>query len=232
MKKSNKVLVVAAHPDDEILGCGGTIARHIDENDEVSVLFLTDGVSSRNTSLSDKILKNEKDKRKNAALEVYKYLGYSNIIFGKFPDNKCDTVPLLDIVQFIEKNIKITKPNIVYTHFCDDLNIDHKKTFEAVITAARPINTSSIDSIYSFEVPSSTEWNFSNEVKQFSPNYFINIQNYFEKKEYALKCYDMEIREFPFPRSYKGIDALTSLRGVQSGFYKAEAFMVVWQKVK
>jgi N-acetylglucosamine malate deacetylase 1 len=232
MNNINKVLIVAAHPDDEILGCGGTIARHIDQNDEVSVLFLTDGVSSRNASLSDKILKNEKDKRKNAALEVSRYLGYSNIVFGTFPDNKCDTVPLLDIVQFIEKNIDILKPNIVYTHFCNDLNIDHRKTFEAVITAARPTNSSSIDSIYSFEVPSSTEWNFSNEVKQFSPNHFINIQRYFEKKEYALKCYEMEIRAFPFPRSFKGIDALATFRGAQSGFSKAEAFMVVRQKFK
>tara|TARA_B110000003_G_C16604098_1_gene516824 strand:- start:337 stop:1011 length:675 start_codon:yes stop_codon:yes gene_type:complete len=217
----NKVLIVAAHPDDEVLGCGGVIAKHVFEGSEVLIAFMTNGESSRD--MQD----NERDinLRKEASLAALKILNITNYKYFNFPDNEMDTIPLLEVVKSIETLIDDFQPNIIYTHYKNDLNIDHNITNRAVITATRPQSNCPVKKILSFEVLSSTEWN-SSSGPHFIPNYIVDISNYWSKKMDALKCYSEEMREHPHSRSYKTIDALATLRGATNGFEKAEAFFV------
>jgi LmbE family N-acetylglucosaminyl deacetylase len=219
---NKNILVVAAHADDEVLGCGGTIAKHIHNNDHVSVCFLTDGVSARDTtSVSDTEI------RTQATYQAMTSLGVKDedIHQFDFPDNKMDTLPLLDIVKKIEALIVLTSPNVIYTHFRHDLNIDHQKANQAVLTACRPQNSSCVKKILSFEVLSSTEWE-SPSLPSFKPQYINNITHFWQAKERALKCYHQEMRAFPHSRSYQCVEALATLRGATHGYQKAEAFFV------
>jgi len=215
---NNKILVVAAHSDDEVLGCGGTIAKHIHNGDSVTVMFMTDGVSSRKLS-------SDSEGRVDASKHAMDVLGVNDIRQVNFPDNKMDSVPLLNIVKEIETVINELEPNIIYTHFAHDLNIDHQVTHSAVMTACRPQAWSSVKKILSFEVLSSTEWN-SPSRSAFTPHYIVDISLYWELKLSALKCYDQEMREFPHSRSYKTLEALATLRGSTNGVAMAEAFYV------
>ena len=151
MYKFKNILVIASHPDDEILGCGGTLYNFKKKGAKISALFLSDGESSRKSSKIEKLILN----RKKQALKAAKIIGIRNLIFGNFPDNSMDTVPLLKIVQFIEKRIKTIKPDMIFTHFENDLNIDHQITSKAVITACRPIKNQTVKSILFFEILSS-----------------------------------------------------------------------------
>jgi len=215
----NKILVIAAHPDDEILGCGGTIIKHIKKGDIVNVIFLTDGESSRDNH-NLKI-----NKRKQQAIDCCKYLKTNPPIFFDFPDNKIDSIPLLNVIKKLEGIIKKIKPSTIYTHYFGDLNIDHQKTFEAVNVACRPLKGNIIKNIFCFEVLSSTEWKISYK-KKFNPNLFINIDNELKKKIFALKIYKEELRKYPHSRSLKGIKTLSMYRGIQSGNKHAEAFYI------
>ena len=224
MKK--KVLVIAAHPDDEVLGCGGAIARHIFDKDIVEVIILGEGITSRS-----KIRNVEKDRKKldqfkEKTKKANKILGVNNIIFENLPDNRFDDVNILDITKKIEKVIFNFKPNIVYTHSGLDLNRDHQITNEAVITACRPQDAYFLNKILLFEVPSSSEWSTS-EKEQFSPNYYIDISSHFKKKMKSLQIYKSEIKKWPHPRSFKGIEHLARLRGAQVGCDFAESFYLV-----
>jgi len=218
----NKILVVAAHPDDEALGCGGVIARHISLGEHVFVLFMTDGESSRNvsTDLNKKI-----SNRNESAKKALKILGVTDHKFLDFPDNKMDTVPLLEIAKAIEEVVGEFKPNIIYTHFRNDLNIDHQITNQAVLTAARPQPNCCVKKILSFEILSSSEWN-SYSISQFQPQYVVDISDFWEKKEKAINCYHDELRSFPHSRSVKALESLATLRGATNGIEKAEAFFV------
>jgi LmbE family N-acetylglucosaminyl deacetylase len=216
----NKVLIVAAHSDDEVLGCGGSIARHVAIGDEVTVLFMTDGVTSRAETTD-----NDTKKRVSSATNALHILGVKDIRQLSFPDNQMDSVPLLSVTKEIEIVISDVKPSIVYTHFAHDLNIDHRVTHNAVMTACRPQSWSTVRKILSFEVLSSTEWN-SPAQPLFKPQYFIDISKYWNKKRQALKCYESEMRDYPHSRSYKCIEALSTLRGATMGIDKAEAFFV------
>lgn len=217
-----KILVVAAHPDDEALGCGGAIARHTSLGEHVFVLFMTDGESSRNIS---KDLNKKISNRNGAAQEALKVLGVTNHKFLNFPDNKMDTVPLLEIVKAVEEVLEEFKPNIIYTHFRNDLNIDHQITNQAVLTAARPQPDCYVKKILSFEILSSSEWN-SCSLFQFQPQYIVDISGFWEKKVKALNCYHDELRSFPHSRSIKALESLATLRGATNGIEKAEAFFV------
>jgi len=216
-----KVLVVAAHPDDEILGCGGTMIRHVDEGDEVHVVFMADGVTSRS---SKETLLDEINKRKKSAIEACKIVGTQKPIFLGLLDNQMDTYSILKVTQKLESVINDIKPKIVYTHHNKDLNIDHQLTHQVVMTACRPQPDYFVSEIYRFEVPSSTGWNSSTTENIFIPNTFIDIGGVWEKKIDALRCYDSELRDFPHIRSYKGIEALAIYRGVSVGIEYAEAF--------
>jgi N-acetylglucosamine malate deacetylase 1 len=216
---NKKILIIAAHPDDEVLGCGGTIAKHLNDGDSINVAFLSDGVKSRNNTNSIDV-----EKRKLDSISAGKILGsLEPPIFLNFPDNRMDSVDLLDIVQAIENIIISVDPVVIYTHHSGDLNIDHQLTHKALLTAARPLPDSNIKEIYTFEVQSSTEWSPS---AAFYPNYFVDISATLDKKLSAMKKYDSEIQDFPHPRSLESINALAKYRGSCVGLKAAEAFKV------
>jgi len=215
----NNVLVIAAHADDEALGCAGTLAKHIDNGDIVSIMFMTDGVSSRCSVEADK---QQRDTSSHNAMQL---LGVDMVYQHNFPDNKMDSVALLDIVQAVEQAINDFQPAIIYTHFAFDLNIDHRITHNAVMTACRPQQNSSVKTILSFEVLSSTEWNSPSQ-PAFTPQYIVDISDYWQIKKAVLNCYQQEMRPFPHSRSMECIEALATLRGATHGFKKAEVFFV------
>jgi len=214
------ILVVAAHPDDEVLGCGGTIARYVQEEKDVHVLILGEGMTSRDKDRK----KDGLERLKKDAHKANLTLGAKEVFLYDFPDNRFDTVALLDIVKVIEKIKRDIKPGIIYTHHRNDLNIDHRITCDAVLTAARPLKGETVREIYSFEVPSSTEWSYS---YQFRPNIFKDITGTVETKIEALKRYGTEIREFPHPRSEQAVRAAAKRWGSVSGLGAAEAFEAV-----
>ena len=216
------VLVVAAHADDEVLGCGGTIAKYKDQGATVNVAILADGVSSRSREdISNKDLKIRND----AAREANKILGVDQVLFGKFPDNRMDSIDLLDVVKYVEQLVYEFRPDLVLTHYSNDLNIDHRIVSQAVCTACRPQNNYSVKSIYFFEVPSSTEWQI-NSSNVFSPHLFEDITDYLTLKIKALKIYAMEMRDWPHPRSIEGVTHLAKWRGATVGVDSAESFIV------
>lgn len=218
-----KVLVIVAHADDEALGCGGTIAKHINDGDIVNLILMTDGVSSRGITLNKCKIKRAKALKLSASI-----LGIKKTYQFNFPDNEMDKVSLLQVVKKIEKIIDSIKPQIIYTHSNTDLNIDHKVTANAVSIAVRPLPNSSIEEIYAMEVLSSSNWNLSSTSNNlFHPTKFIEITDTYEKKIEALNAYDLEMREFPHERSYKAIEHLVGLRGASVGVNMAEAFEVL-----
>jgi LmbE family N-acetylglucosaminyl deacetylase len=218
----NSILAVVAHPDDEVLGCGGYLAKRSRMGDAISVLCISDGVSSR----SEIDVKDNVRIRRDSARRAGNTLGIGEYYFGEYDDNRLDGVDLLDIVKYIEKISRIARPNLVITHFQGDLNVDHSRVSQATITAFRPVPDSQVKRILFFETPSSTEWNFSGIGNTFSPNWFEDISEDLETKISALSEYSLELREFPHPRSFQSIRALASLRGATCGFESAEAFVL------
>jgi LmbE family N-acetylglucosaminyl deacetylase len=214
------VLVVAAHPDDEVLGCGGTIARHGDHGDRVDILFLADGVGARGDG-GEALLQ-----RRAAACRAAAILGAEEPQFRDFPDNRLDSVDLLDIVQSIEAVLDSRAYDLIYTHWEGDLNVDHRIANLAVRTATRPTPGQSVRAVLAFEVPSSSEWAFA-EPPGRPPNFAISIASHLERKLDALRAYDMELREPPHPRSVDAVRALAAWRGASHGFAYAEAFSLV-----
>ena len=165
-------------------------------------------------------------------LESAKAIGFREIFFANFPDNRFDHVDLLEIVKAVEQIIDKLKPQIIYTHYSGDLNIDHQYTARAVLTAARPIGNYCVKEIYAFETLSSSEWNFDSSMQPaFSPNVFVDITDYYEKKEQAMNCYVSELCQFPHPRSLTGMDVLSKTRGMAAGMQRAEAFLLIRKTV-
>jgi len=219
-----KLLVIAAHPDDEVLGCGGTMAKLAQEND-IYTLFLGEGVTSR--GIPDEPKKQAVNQLKKEAEDANKKLNVKKVFFENFPDNRFDTVPLLNIVKVIERYVQKIGPEAVYTHHAGDLNIDHQITHRAVITAARPIGDYSVKKIMLFEVLSSSEWGGPNSYGSFVPNVYVDISETIGVKLEAMRCYKSEIRKYPHPRSLEGIKILAQKRGLEVGLKFAEAFSLV-----
>lgn len=222
---SKRVMIIVAHPDDEVLGCGATIARHSDNGDEVALLIMADGETSRDTEQQDKEIRDQ------GLYAAAKILGIKKIYVEKYPDQRMDTIAILKIIKSIESKIDKWKPSIIYTHHGGDLNLDHRITHQAVITACRPQPNSIINAIYTFEVPSSTEWASTVEC-QFRPVRVVDISKYFDIKIAALKCYQKEMRDFPHPRSFDAVRHLAKIRGSQCGLDVAEVFSIereVWR---
>ena len=218
---------VAAHPDDEVLGCGGTIARHVMDGDSVYVSFLADGVSSRVESDPKLIID-----RRERAVKASEILGGAIVGFEKFPDNRFDTVSLLDIVRVVEL-VKINlNPHIIYTHHSGDLNIDHRITCQAVLTAFRPQPDEEFSEIRAFETNSSTEWASPATMRAFIPDTFVDITRYLDKLLRAYSCYTDEIREEPHARSLEALKISALRRGREVGLYAAEAFMTLRRIVR
>jgi len=216
----NKILVVVAHPDDEVLGVGGTILKHISRGDAVSILIMGDGELSRESGADVK-------KRENQARAIADLLGVENLFLEKFPDNQSDTIPLLSLTKKVGEIIEKIQPATIYTHHAHDLNIDHRLTCQAVLTACRPQPSFCVKQILSFEVLSSTEWQLKEEGHVFLPTYYQDITEFIDKKIEILKVYSGELKDYPHPRSVDGVRILAQYRGMEVGFAYAEAFQAV-----
>ena len=217
-KLNERVLVIVAHPDDEVLGCGGTIARHVASGDAVHMCFLTDGVGARGDDAGAAARRNA------AARRAVALLGGLEPVFNAFPDNQLDRVDLLTVVKAIESEVVKIRPTTIYTHHAGDLNIDHVICNRAVLTACRPLPGQSVRNIYAMEIASSTEWGFR---APFVPTRYVDISKFLELKRRALEAYAEELRAFPHPRSYEAVEALGRWRGSAVGLAAAEAFMVL-----
>lgn len=215
------VLIVAAHTDDEALGCGGTIARHVAEGDMVHAVFMADGVSSR-----PNVAANDLARRMSAAKRAHKTLGFQRVHYLGLPDNRMDRLPLLDVVQALEAVIQAVAPQVIYTHHHGDLNIDHRITHQAVITVCRPLPGGAVREIYGFEVLSSTEW-ASPQQAPFVPNVFVDISDFLKIKRKALQAYQLEMRPAPHSRSIEHAEHLARHRGYTAGVAAAEAFVAI-----
>jgi LmbE family N-acetylglucosaminyl deacetylase len=218
-----KVLVVAAHPDDEVLGCGGTIARMSRDGYAVYVAILGEGITSRSSVRDTAAI----EALHTRSREVARLLGVRDLSLHNLPDNRFDTVPLLDIVKIVEDLIVRFEPEIMLTHHGDDLNVDHSITFRAVLTATRPVVGMPVKEIHAFEVPSSTEWNFGQLHQGFRPNVFVDVAATLATKILAMHVYESEVRPFPHPRSPEALQALARFRGSSSGCEAAEAFELI-----
>ena len=219
---SESILVLAAHPDDEALGCGGTIARLAGEGSSIHVAFLADGVSSRDGSGAAQQI--ELKSRRDAARKACEILGAKSVSFGDLPDNRMDGVNLLDIVKTVEALITEHRPDTLFTHHAGDLNVDHRRAHEAAVTACRPYQGQQVRTLLFFEVPSSTEWQPPSVGSVFAPNWFVDISKTLERKLAALDSYAAELRPWPHPRSRQGVEHLARWRGATIGVDAAEGF--------
>ena len=229
------VLIVVAHPDDEVLGMGGTISKHTMNRDKVSIVYLTAGITSRRNpgyssratydinNTDKKLMDKEIEKLKLDSLKSNKILGVHNSTFYNLPDNELDSIPRLKIIKIIEKEIQKSKPDIVYTNHYGDLNMDHKLVYESCLTACRPIHSKN-PKLFAFGVISSTEWNFPSS---FNPNYFVNISKNIKTKIRAMKAYSNELKKFPHPRSIENIEITAKKWGTVCGKNYAEAFEII-----
>jgi LmbE family N-acetylglucosaminyl deacetylase len=217
------ILILAAHPDDEVLGCGGTIARLVHEKHEVFVAILGEGITSRyaQRQCADKKLLRALRERSRKAAEI---LGVKDIFLKRLPDNRFDTVPLLEVVKLIERLLERIKPEVVYTQHGGDLNIDHAVTFRATLTATRPMAGQLVRCLYTYEVPSSSEWAFQQFDPVFRPNAFVDISSTIDRKIVAMETYESEARVFPHPRSPEALRAIAQRWGSLAGLAAAEAF--------
>ena len=222
-----KVFVVSAHIGDEILGCGGTLALHRRRGDEVRVLVLGEGWTSRTKSVEkglEAVDMEAFEKQGRQALEV---LGVKHVNFQRLPDNRFDSLPLLDIVKIVEAAKYCYEPDIVYTNTSHDLGVDQQMTCRAVVTAFRPLPDEKHIELYVFEVRSSTEWDYSESSRVFVPNCFVNVEDTLETKLGAFQCLRTEVRPWPHSRSLTAIEHNTRARGASVGLGAAEAFVLL-----
>lgn len=223
------ILVVVAHPDDELLGLGGTIRRLVNEGAKANAIILAEGLTSRGDKRDETdraLLEELKKDAENAAVEV----GYNSLEFGGCPDNRMDEMDLLDIVKIITRYVNKYQPDTIFTHFHGDLNIDHQKVNEAVLTACRPVGDYCVKRIYAFETPSSTEWNYR-YAEPFTPNVYFDVTDTLDAKIKGMECYRSERRAAPHPRSSEALRALACYRGSTVGYDYAEAFMLLRETV-
>jgi LmbE family N-acetylglucosaminyl deacetylase len=226
MSQAKRTLVVAAHPDDEVLGCGGTVARLVNEKHPVWILILGEGVTSRFKRREDADSAQVQELQIRAR-KVSNLLGVQDLFLRDLPDNRFDTVALLDIVKTIEETIEKCLPEVIFTHHGGDLNADHRIVHQAVLAATRPMDKQGVREIYAFETPSASEWSFGQMGHVFRPNVFVDVSRTLSRKLDALLLYDTELRPFPHPRSAEALTALAQYRGSTAGLLAAEAFELV-----
>jgi len=222
--KNKKILIVASHPDDEILGCGGTVSRMIAEGSEGFTLILGEGITSRDKTRDRSRRTESLTALQQAVQKANRLIGIKKIFTKEYPDNRFDSVPMLDIIKTIEEIKDQIKPDIVFTQYENDLNIDHQITYRAVLTAMRPMTGETVKEIYAFETLSSTEWKFP---LSFSPDFYVDISSSLEVKQEAMAQYTSEIRDFPHPRSLEAIELNAKYWGMRVGLTYAEAFKTI-----
>jgi LmbE family N-acetylglucosaminyl deacetylase len=219
-------LVIAAHPDDEVLGCGATMGRLVREGNDVRIAILAEGLTSRSRVREDTDTRELIELRAQAK-QAADLLGIKEVTFYDLPDNRLDTVPLLDVVKIVEQLIARVQPARIYTHHAGDLNMDHVVVSRAVMIATRPVADCRVKEVYQFEVASSTEWAFQQFAPSFRPNVFMDIAETLEAKVNAMSCYETEARIFPHPRSPEALRAIATRWGTVAGCKAAEAFQLV-----
>lgn len=220
-----RYLTIAAHPDDEILGCGATMSRLASEGHDVHILVLGEGATSRGANA--KIAANDVEDLRGQAQKAGEEVGASTIVVKSLPDNRFDDVSLLDIVRIVEERVDELQPDAIFTHHGADLNIDHRLTAQAVVTATRTIAGTSVKEVLAFHIPSSTEWSFGVTGDTFQPNVFVDVNGHLKNKIAAMDHYEKEIREFPHPRSSEALDAIAKTWGSVAGYSSAEAFQLI-----
>lgn len=220
-----RALVVAAHPDDEVLGCGGTICRLVSSNREVHVLLLGGVTTSRYKQNPDEESWEEESFQREAE-KAAAVLGITSLTRSNFDDNRFDSVPLFEIVKAVEKLKNEIKPDLVLTHDYSDLNVDHRLTHQAALTAFRPDPKKYKFRIMAFETLSSTEWQ-DQAAAVFRPSCYVDISEFLSKKRAAMKCYKSELRDPPHPRSLEAIESLARKRGFEACVQAAEAFRII-----
>ena len=228
---SESILVVAAHPDDEVLGCAGTIARHADAGDQVQVLIVAEGATSRQQQRDREQVGDELSALAQAAHKAGAILGAAGVELLDLPDNRLDSLDRLDVIKQIEERINRYEPQVVYVHHAGDVNVDHRRLHEAVVTACRPTPGHVVKRLLSFEVASSTEWQPPGSAPAFQPNWFVDISDQWERKREALMAYSSEMRDWPHARSLEALKHLARWRGAQVGVEAAEAFCLLRQLV-
>ena len=224
--RNKKILIIAAHPDDEVLGCGGTMAKWANEGAEAYALIMAEGATSRDKTRDRESRNVDLAHLGLAAQKASDLLGIASVELLSYPDNRMDSVDLLDVVKSVEDRIKKINPDTVVTHHSADLNIDHQVIHEAVMAACRPQPGNPVKRILSFEVPSSTEWQSPTFGNSFIPNWFEDISDTLELKIRALEAYETEMREWPHARSIKAVEHLARWRGASIGREAAEAFIL------
>ena len=219
-----KILIICAHPDDEVLGCGGTLLKHKKLKDQINILFVFEGSSAKNKNNINEFNLNLK-KREKSAMKVAKYLKTNSVKFLNNENLNSNSDNKLKITNEITKHIEEIKPDTIYTHSFKDLNIDHRTCLESVLISTR-VNKNPVKKILSFEIPSSTEWSF-NLYGTFAPNYYVKIDEFIKSKMKLLKFYDYELKPFPYPRSKENILSQAKLSGSAVGTNYAERFEVI-----
>ena len=220
------VLVIAAHPDDEVLGCGGTIARLAQEGHDVYIAILGEGITSRYQQ-REQVDQTALEMLHARSRETARLLGAKDFFLYNLPDNRFDTVSLLRVIKIIENLVERLRPRVIYTHHGADLNIDHVIVHRAVLTATRPVSDCQVREVCAFEVPSSTEWSFGQFQPSFRPNLFFDIDSTLGIKVEAMTLYESEIRSFPHPRSPDSLQAIARRWGSVAGCAAAEAFELI-----
>lgn len=218
--------MLAPHADDEVLGCGGVIARHVHDGDETAVAILTNAA----LGAPDKYSPAEIMQLREEARSAHLVMGVHNTLFEDLPAPRLDTVPMFRIVDTITRIIKRQQPHVVYIPHCDDLHLDHWAINRAAQVACRPRSGSTVRRLLAYETPSETEWGNVRPGEAFVPNWFVDISRFLEQKLRAMQCYASQLKSFPDPRSLEGIKALATWRGATAGFEAAESFMLIRER--